>query len=254
MTYAVVQATLEKPTLTQLRDGLRAALAAAGDFPYTPADAGPVRRDAFGILLEGLTVGQARLGQRELARVGYATHIVDEQQLLDLPPTQTRRVVEPNPDGLLLRDPLDRPEIIGYDHVVLVAAGMVGDQRFARERRRVPGTGNERSPAIYLLNVTETTDYEQRLDMLFDCPPWRIRAYGHRLTYACLGAEVTNRAEINFMHLVRRLGQHLAPGILTRGAAAVAHLDDTVAVYPTARAFEEELIWHYWYAVHAEGT
>lgn len=248
MPYALVQVSLAKPTLEQLRDALRAVADPA--FPYTPADAGPVRRDAFGILLEGLSLAQARYAQRELARVDYATDIVDEHELLDLPPAPMRIVVDPTPEALVLRDTVGREEWIGYDHVVLLAAGMVGDQRFERNRRRVMGTGGEASMPIDLLQVTETTEYEQRLDVLFDCPPWRIRAYGHRLTYACLGAEVTNRAEINFMQLIRRAARHLLPGVMTHGAMAVADQHDTVAVYPTARAFEEELTWHHWRAMH----
>jgi hypothetical protein len=247
MPYAVVQSQLTPPSLEQLRTAF-AETARAG-LNVTPADAGPIQRDSYGILLERLSLEHARTAQRALTGVGYASDVVDERQLLDLPPGKGRNRIDPAADALHLTDLMGRVETVAYEQIVLVGAGMVGDVKFVRQRTFDHVRHDLPVPPGYYLDVTETTEHAPRLEMLFAVEPWRVQAGGRRMNYRSLGEEMTNRAEVNFMLLVRRLAGRLPAGVLTRGAAAVAALDRSVAVYPCERAFEEELVWHAWRAM-----
>jgi len=247
MPYAVVQSHLAPPSLEQLQTAFAETVRAG--LNVTAADAGPIQRDSYGILLERLSLEHAQAAQRALAAVGYAADVVDERELLDLPPAKGRNRIDPAPDTLCLTDVMGRVETIAYDQVVLVGAGMVGDVKFVRERTYDHARHDLPVTPGYFLDVTETTEHAPRLEMLFAVEPWRVQAAGRRMNYRSLGDEMTTRAEVNFMLLVRRLAERLPASALTRGAAAVAGLDDTVAVYPSERAFEEELVWHAWHAM-----
>ncbi len=247
MPFAVVQSTLEPPTLDQLRQAFTET--ARAGLNVTAVDAGAIQRDSFGILLRRLSEAHARVACGALAAVGYEAHAVDEAQLLGLPQLKSRIVIDPADDALRMADVLNRVEVVPYDQVVLVGAGMVGSPRFLRSRERVTGLMDPYAWPVYTLDVTEATHFAPRLEMLFACEPWRVQAEGRRMSYRCLGERKTHRAEVNFMLLVRRLAERTGRQVLTRGAAAVASLDDTVAVYPTNNAFEEELIWHAWHAM-----
>ncbi len=247
MPFALVQSQLEPPSLDQVRAAF-AETARAG-LNVTAADAGAIRRDSFGILLERLTHEQAQVAQAALAGVGYATDIVDQRDLLDLPQARARIIVDPQPDVLHVHDALGRIESLPYDQVVLIAAGMVGDLKFSRELTQAADTQSRHRGMIFDIKVTESIEFSPRLEILFADEPWRIRAEGRRMTYRCLGDQMTRRAEVNFMLLVRKLASHVHPSILTRAAAAVASLDDTVAVFPNDKAFDEELVWHAWQAM-----
>ena len=78
--YSLLQAAGAPPTVEQLRRAFRALP------DLTDADAAPLAKDAYGILVGGLSFEAASTLQATLEEQGVQTQVVEERSLPALPP------------------------------------------------------------------------------------------------------------------------------------------------------------------------
>src|SRR5579872_2394776 len=131
MPYAVMQKTVEPPSLEQLK---RAFQRVKG---LTAADAQALGNNAFGILARNLPMERATALKDELKTEGVEAEAVEEGSLPKLPPAKFVTRVECGPEALLIYDPLGRSFPLEWKNIMLVAAGRVATSDFNRIRTEV---------------------------------------------------------------------------------------------------------------------
>ena len=246
MSFAVVQKSFEPPTAEQLRRAFR-RIASLTDF-----DAGRLTEDAYGILAERLTRDEAWTLHTALADEGIDTAVVDAATLPELGTAKRFDRCEITRKSFGPADALGRPQPIGWDHVVLVAAGRVS----LRERRTVRGVGlaikhggrRQVGPRVVLTNTVrrEVEHTTPVLDILIDIDPWRYQANGDEFRYTCLGERMQRDRAANFPLLVKELMARSPAAWANLGAKAIANDASKTYLYPSRHAFEEEMIWLLW--------
>ncbi|KPK81336.1 MAG: hypothetical protein AMJ81_10695 [Phycisphaerae bacterium SM23_33] len=245
MAYAVVQKTLDPPSVEQL---CRAVQAVPG---LTRYDATVLAADAFGIIAENLSLESASVIQRRLAAEGYETELVDQDKLPTLPPPTGLRRADCLPECLVVYDALGRPKRIQWAQVCLVAAGSVRLSEFKRVERQYvvyhPGPWLLAVPVV----LSDFADREERnlrlaLEILIEAAPARYRATAHNFNYGYLGPRQHRRPAENFALLVRDLMQLAINASANRGAVGLAQDPAQTLEYPARHAFEEEMIWLLW--------
>lgn len=245
MPYAIVQASLDPPTVDQLRR----AFAMVPEL--TRADAAMLVRDAFGILVENLSHQAAQSIRRSLATQDVATEIVPQDGLPALPETKVLRRADCLAECLVVFDALGRPKPLPWAQVVLIAAGTVTRTEVRRIRtERVARYG--RMPVV----MPEFRDREHEvsrlaLEIIALDGPLRYQVQPDRFQYGYLGERIQRTAADNFVLLVRDL-MALAPhASANRGAVLMQQDPPESFAYPSRRAFEEEMIWILWKARRA---
>lgn len=244
MVYALVQKSIDPPT----KDQCHAAFGQLRGGTLTPADAGTVSRDAFGVIAEWLTAERADELRQAFANVGYDTAVVDHNDLFGLPEGRAARKLEMTDDALVLYDALDRLQFIPWGEVILVAAGLIGKLRLERETELV--AGNTTGGPFEFTRSREVNRLFNRVELILGVDPHRVRIDAKRFNYGCLGGRVTNRAIDNYATLVTDLVSRSTVAMCNRGAVAIASGRTLDMVYPNKRAFEEELAWHIWRLSH----
>ncbi|MHB1155226.1 MAG: hypothetical protein ACYC26_00145 [Phycisphaerales bacterium] len=250
-TFALLQADIAAPTVTQARQAL-AAVVDRG-LPVVPADAGGIVRDAFGVLVKRLQREQAEQLHDAFTQAGYATVVVAEEQLLDLPPAKGTRCLRPDDDALMYADTLDRMHAIAWDQVLVMIAGVVVKTRFERQWDVTPeyrGDGN--APVrVAAVETNEISENEPMMQLLLGVEPWRLSVRGMGLNYGYLGERRTMNSAKNFARVLRDIAERAKAAVLSRGIGAMTGRADVLPVYPTKGAFEEELSWLAWKAGQA---
>lgn len=241
MTFSVVQHELV---------GSPSAEALARAFEAVPtltrADAKPLAKDAFGIVASGLTFQEASAVQRTLAADGFQSEVVNEAALPALPAPKQLRRAECLETALLVYDALDRPARIGWDRVLLIAAGSVSAREFVPNKRPIPSNIN-----TYLV-LSRGAEYVERdtshliAEIVLDVEPARYRIRADRFGYGYLGDRLRSCGADNFVLLVRDLMRLAAGASANRGAVAIEQDPPRTFAYPSARAFAEEILWLLW--------
>jgi len=249
MPYAILQKTLQPPSVDQLTKAFRSLP------DLTASDAAIIAKDAFGILVGSLSFEQAETLSAALIAQGVDNEVVDEQHLFTLPPFKKLRQADCLPDHLLLYDPLDRPQNIDWSHVIVVAAGSVSLTEFKRtERQRVhyhmTPTGFGGLGLYPYADRTVSTKEEQQsrliLEIYLDINPIRSHADSREFRYNYLGPRLLSGSAKNFSLLVTDLAKYATKASLNRGAQTISQDPTKTFSYPSRHAFEEEIIWLLW--------
>src|SRR3954452_19660277 len=119
MGYAVMQKSLEPPTVEQLKIAFR------GIPGLTPMDAYTLGKDAFGILVKRFPFERASALQAALAAQRIETEVVDEATLPEMPPGRHVNCLACTPEALMVSDPLGRSFPLEWKNILLIAAGKV---------------------------------------------------------------------------------------------------------------------------------
>src|SRR4051812_43591114 len=98
MAYAVLQKTLEPPSIDKLKRAFRNVPGLA------PADASIIGNDAFGILVKGFESERATAMQSALAVEGVETIVVADSELPQLPQIKFVSRVDCTPEALMIYD------------------------------------------------------------------------------------------------------------------------------------------------------
>ena len=119
MSFAVVQTELTAPTEEQL------VQAFAATATLRLVDAREAARHQFGVIAEGLSDQDAQALQVVLAGAGAATRVIDQSELPPLPMPRGIHRIDCLETALQLYDGMGRTISVGWDEVVLIAAGNV---------------------------------------------------------------------------------------------------------------------------------
>lgn len=266
MPFLLVQSSLTPPEVEPVQRALRAAGL------FHPLDAHSFVRDAFGVLVKGLSAEDAARLQAALATEGVKVEIVNEAQWPALPPAKriVRAACEP---GLFVPlDPLGRELRIPGEQIAAVCAGLVCEVEFGKRVTAVATVGCRRAPMD-----TSSPDVDffsnsgnnfgilggthlpaDRLVLTGEERNWRWTAevilagglrftfQAHEFAFGSLGDRLTRDAAANFALFLRDL-LAVAPGALTnRGAFALRENSPNGPRYPTRYAFQEETAWLLW--------
>ncbi len=245
MPYAVLQKELDAPSAEQLRRAFRALP------ELTDGDGASMSRDAFGILVDGLSLENATILQRALQAEGVETELVDQEDLIPLPPAKRLQRADPAPEGLIVHSHLGPQPPTDWSHVILVAAGRVRLTQFRRtERERIVYRRVGRAGAfpIYLTDVShkEERNFKLVVEILLDIAPARYQITADRFRYNYLGPRLQTDWTQNYASLVRDIVRYAARATINRGAQSLRKDPNAIFQYPTRHAFEEEIVWLLW--------
>lgn len=262
MPYAVVQITLDPIPEETL-------IAAFKSLPnLTDIDARHMLRDAFGILVDGQTEEDARTLARALAGSGIQTEVIDQQQLAPMPSPQRMRRAELKPEHLVLYDSLMRPYSVGWEHVILIAAGRVKLAEFVEKTTRKvrPNAGaaygggmgmgytgvgmGGRVGSVGGVSIErkrkEESNWRLALELVLDIAPARHRLLDHEFNFSYLGERRQTASEKNFLAAAGDLIGCARNAILNLGFMSLAEDLSKITKYPSEHAFEEEIRWLLW--------
>jgi hypothetical protein len=245
MRYTLVQGEIDPPTFDQVRAVLLNTMDL--NLPVVPADASGIVKDSYGILIQRLDADQARGLQAAFDRVGYATQVVEQDQLFDLPAPRGCTQLDPTDEALILYDLYGNGQIVQWDNVLIVASGVIGKVRTVSHEEVVSGAGD--GVPLTLIRLEEVRSFETTLELILNDEPMRVRIDPHRFNYGYLGNAKANRAEDNFLRMVSDIAARARHAVINRGAKSVIAEGPSVGVYPMRKNFEEELTWLVWRAM-----
>ena len=236
--FAVLQATLEPPPLEALRR-------ACGRVPgLAAADAGPIHRDAFGVLLKDSTREQATAFHDALQAEGVEAELIEQAALPELPMTKFVPRLDCEEAGLHIHDSLGRTTLVEWPEVMLVA---VGNVRVIEFTRRSVGLAYSTQHDPNMVEEVVMSHEEQRLQLCLDIitarAARRFSATGDRLNYVHLGARRADRMARNFALLVQDILARAQNATLNTGAYQLRDGAEKIFEYPTKGAFAEEMAW-----------
>ena len=245
MDFAVVQESSDPPSVDQLRQAFELCAF------LTEHDAVTLARNAYGILVRGLSQDSAHALVRALETAGVKAAAIEQRALPALPAPKRLKRADCTDAALIVYDALGRPTSVDWSHLVLVAAGSVNLTEFQRvETERVVYRGSARGGA-YPIFLTDVSHKEQRrgrllLEILLDVEPGRYRILGEEFRYDYLADQELKGFEGKFARLVSDIltrAPHAGSGM---GAAALARDVSQTLEYPNRNSFEEEMIWLLW--------
>jgi hypothetical protein len=209
------------------------------------ADAGPIRRDAFGVLIKDFSREQATAFHEALQAEGVETEVIEQRTLPELPVTKYVPRLDCEEAGLLIHDTLGRTTLVEWTDVMLVAVGNVRVIEFTR--RPVGFTYYSPDEGGMVEEVDTVSKEEQRLQLCLDIitarAERRFSATGDRMNFVHLGARRADRMPRNFTLLVQDILAHAPDATLNTGAYQLREGIEKIFEYPTKGAFAEELSW-----------
>lgn len=243
-TFSVLQSSLDQAIpLTALE--VAADVAAS----IVRADVPALHRDLFGIIVSNLPATEAHAVQAVLARHGFPTEVVDDNDLPILHEPFTIQRIDFADEGLLLTDMMGREQFRPFTDLVFAAGGFLDEAKLKSKLVPPPGWFEKRSSSNEWQSNRTHREHSLddvrtfRLDLFFSAAPNRLRASvsadsmmffrGRPLrlrdTALLLGAKMD----------VRQLLPHER---LTSGLIQA----DTTLVYPSKRSYEEEIRWKFY--------
>ncbi len=247
MPYAILQKNLSPPSAEQLKRAFRALPA------LTDADAALMARDAFGILVGGLSPDEAGKLLQALTSEGVEAEIVQQQDLPALEPAKKLKKADCSPSALTIYDQLGRPADVEWSNVLLLAAGSVSLTEFERVQKQrtefrivypripIPVTRTD-------VTTREVQNFRLVLEIFLDEPLARCHVDAREFQYDYLGPRLQHGRAQNFSILVADLHAYAPAALLSRGAQSIIEDPTKTFQYPSRHAFEEESIWLLWQA------
>jgi len=252
MAYAVLQTSLVKPEPERL---VRAFTALDR---LTSLDAHAMARDAYGILVKGLSVAEAARLVQALYSQDILAEMVEEKDLPSLPPAMRLHRAEVRPDAFVAHDLMGRANAVGWSHVVMLGAGEVLRTEFkhkVEERARLvvvnPLSIGGAGPGVMKVEEAEHKDEEERvyrstLEVFINVAPGRYHITAERFNFGYLGERLSASRGRNYVEMVRDCLARATGAVLNMGAQALRSEPPSVVRYPSRHAFEEELVWLLW--------
>lgn len=261
MPYAVVQQELEPPQ----REVFCEALAASGAVTHT--DVAIMGRNYFGILARGMSLEAARAFQAALAERNVPAEVVDQAELLPLPPSRRITRVACGPEFLTLCDLSGSEELLAWNQLAVLAAG-----QFTRHESKdiAPAPDYLRTaegdiasmllptypssysgPGSFSPSMTPPSrvDVVTRHLILNICTQQeRFTLDSRETTYAGLGDRIAGSSERNFILLLADLQKAATSAWLNRGFAGLVQDPPSYVAYENNRFWQDEVAWLLWKA------
>jgi hypothetical protein len=251
--YAVLQKSLDQLIKSEaLEDAVRATET------LTKLDCPRLLRELFGIVASNLTRDEAVGMQRTLAGHGVDTEVVQESQLPALPPPRKTQSFALTKDGLHVVEFTAAQEVVlPAETLVFAAAGGVKHlaMRPHEELEWVTKWIYRGGPRQVLEKVKHNQLEEIpefRVEFFFAREPYRFQWIldDHSLLRAN-GEVFRRRDQQRLRALLSVLAAQLPAGRINLGIAGAARGEDLV--YPSVRAFEEEIVWSFYRLLNAAG-
>jgi hypothetical protein len=209
----------------------------------TDNDAAVIAREAMGIILEDLTKQEAQKIQASLVSQGIESEVVDRNDLYSLPAPKKLKRCDPLAEHLVLYDALGRPKTVGWEHLVVVAAGPVSTRKLESDSQMVRDFDGQFSVER---NNREVENVSFKLELLFDVEPSRYQVDATTFLYSYLGNRVTQNRFENFRLLVEDLVRYGTTAVINQGAMSLVQSESESIIYRSRRMFEREIIWLIW--------
>lgn len=214
----------------------------------TDNDAAMIAREALGIIVENLSEAEARKIHGSLASQDIETHVVAADDLFTMPPPKKLKRCDCLTENLVLYDALGRPKHVGWDHVVVIAAGPVNTRQMQSKNQLVRDFDGE-------LTVDRTQHEVESvgfmLELLLDIEPSRYQVEAATFLFSYLGSRVTQDRFENFKLLVEDLIRYATAAVINQGAMSLVQSKSESMIYRSRRMFEREIIWMIWDAMRA---
>jgi len=209
----------------------------------TDGDATIIAREAFGIVVEDLNQSDAQQIAGSLNSQGIGVEIVEGDELFSMPPPKKLKRCDCLPDQLNLYDALGRPKSIGWEHVVLMAAGPVSTVEFANESQFVRDIDGALAVETQTREIDNVRFY---IELLLDVEPSRYQIDATTFLFQYLGQRVTQNRLHNYFLLVQDLVSYATSALINYGATSMISQKETTMHYGSRRMFEREIIWMIW--------
>ena len=247
MAWAIFQNDLEKPDVDILTDAFRTVPS------LTDTDAAILARDAYGVLVEGISQQDAQILQNALRARNIVDTAVEQNEVPRLPGPKALRKAECRPDAFVLIDLYDRQHPVPWSSVRLVTAGsMMKSESVRKERTRYvlrggPAVGHGAMP-IALTDVEYKREEQMTflVDLFLDMAPARYQI--DAANFFCNPPETVRppTPKEKFVFIASQLVESATDAWLNRGAAALKKDRNTVYHYPNTHAYDEEIRWLVW--------
>ncbi len=247
MPYAVLQMSLDQSIE---RSALEEASVAAP--AIARGDCARLSRELFGVVAENLPADDARAFSEALRKHGFPTKVVEQDRLPALGHPVKRSGFHFSDVGLKLVDGLQRESTYPWSDLHFAAGGFLQVLASRMERswewdyQYQPGTGQGGVSRQVVVGQRERLEREDRFRLeLFlgdrlerfrvDLDQDRLLFFGpHKL-------RLKNRTALE--EILRQLGSVLPNDHVNQGIKAAQNR--TPMVYPSERAFEREIVWHF---------
>jgi hypothetical protein len=243
--YAVLQKAPGSLTVDQVKRAFKA-------FSHlTEADAVRLAVGARGILMRHLGQDSARALQLALQAEGAGVTIVAERDLPQLPEGLSLHRLEIWPQSLTVYDPLNRPVIVGWTDIALVAAGASSQPEAARTRTehavlRFNSAAGVRPKTTDDSNRKIGSGLQFMLEILLAGGAVRYQIDAAQFSFKHVIDRPGLSLEEHFVWLVREICRHTPRAVLNAGALGLQQGQETVPVYPNRQTLNDEMIWLLW--------
>lgn len=230
---------------------------------YTRADGIKIARECYGLIVDKLEHHEALQLNDALAAQGVNSTVIDEADLIDLPPIKVPKRIDCLDEHLVIYDVLGRPRELAWDQILVVAAGQVNiyETKVTEETRWEPSGGGAMVGGIgFSSGGTEATVHRSTkgfesarlvLELIVADEPARYRAQAEGLLYNYLGDRKARDLRDNFLLLTQDLVSRATSAVFNQGSVALSMNPDEAFTYDTRRAFEREIIWLIWWGSRA---
>ena len=258
--FAILQRSLEIPDVEKLKRAFRSV------HGLTESDAHTLANDAFGILVNNLSPGDAMTLQGALQAEGVETAVVLQTDLPQLPPTKFVHQMDCLPNALVVHDAIGREFPVPWDQIMLIAAGRVRLTVF-EQQRVTPNQSPLPAPLESWWTVRPrgrsvsqpAPEYVSResqaprllLEVLLAGAGMRFQIEGERFRFNYLGDRKRPELAENFVLLVQDVMRFAPQAMVNRGAYFLRENTATVFEYPSKHAFHEEITWFLWQMANA---
>lgn len=234
-TFSLLQISLDQ---TIGRDSFLEA--AAGSETVTKADLAQLYRELYGIVVSKIPEGDANVLKAQLDGRGFPVEIVADEELPPLPEEFQVQRVETADGWLRFTDSMGRVTSRALEDLVFLAGGLVQRTRAKSEkimnassRREDPETRMERT-------YKEEIEKEFRFEFFFWSDPHRLKlALG--ATNAIFVGDRT--VQLHKLEVIADAAAELR-GLLPPERTNLG-LTDPEKLYPSLRAYSEEIRWHF---------
>jgi hypothetical protein len=250
--YAVLQQSLEQ---TISRADLEEASLAAPS--VTRADCALLQRELFGVVVGNLPRAEALALQAALRARNFPTDVVPQAELPELPEAQRAEAMNWTASGVSAVDLYGREECFARDRYVFAAGGRVRRLRSVPEQKMEwvvrPGPRGSVSRQVAMVTESRLKDVpEFRVELFLSGEPYRVQWVLTEDSVLRVNGEVRRLRDGGGLNrLLARVAALLPVERVNQGILRA--ITGTDFVYPSVRAFEEEIVWSF-YRLMAEDS
>jgi hypothetical protein len=213
-------------------------------------DCARLARELFGIVVDKLPYEEAVAFQIALAHFGHETDLVSHDQIPTLPDPVRRRGIRFAGPSFTAIDGMGREQHFPWTEVQFAAGGFVDVLKYVHKERLEfdhSGRGTMHGMPLPRLELTRgdepKRENEFRLELFLSCPPFRLQFPAHRESMLRVDETILRfHQQSLFDDLLVRVARLFDPSCLNQGLHAA--LRNERMVYPSLRAWDEELTWH----------